>query len=206
MNYTNRREIVRKGYDKIASEYLATRSKDSEDVHILEELVNRLPRRARVLDAGCGAGVPVTRYLAQFFDVTGVDFSAKQIELARSLVPNARFACEDITRLKFDDESFDGICSYYAIIHVPQTHHARLLKNFHRMLRHGGLALLCLGAGELPSDIADFHGTLMYWSHYGAEKNLQLLKECGYAVVWSRILKDASYANAAHLFVLARKS
>jgi SAM-dependent methyltransferase len=196
---------VKKGYDEIAPTYLGARSKDSEDVHLLEELVERLPKGAKVLDAGCGAGVPITRYLAQFFDVTGVDFSAKQIELARNLVPSAKFTCQDMTDVAFDDESFDAICSYYAIIHIPRTQHGRILTNFHRMLKHGGLALLCLGAGPLPSDIADFHGTQMYWSHYGAEKNLQLLRERGYDVIWSKIIKDATYAKAAHLFVLARK-
>jgi ubiquinone/menaquinone biosynthesis C-methylase UbiE len=205
VNCTNRKDVVKKGYNQIAPTYLTVRSKDSEDVHLLEELVWRLPKGAKVLDAGCGAGVPVTRYLAQFFNVTGVDFSAKQLELARKLVPSANFTYGDMTDLAFDDESFDAICSYYAIIHIPRTQHGKILNNFLRMLKHGGLALLCLGAGELPNDIADFHGTRMYWSHYGPEKYLQILGESGCEIIWSKIIKDATYANAAHLFVLARK-
>jgi ubiquinone/menaquinone biosynthesis C-methylase UbiE len=197
--------MVKKGYGEIASTYIAARSKGSEDVPLLEELAERLPKGARVLDAGCGGGVPITRYLVQLFDVTGVDFSAKQIELARNLIPNAKFTCEDIIDLAFDDESFDAICSYYAIIHIPRTQYRGILTNFYRMLKPRGLALLCLGAGELRSDIADFHGTRMYWSHYGPEKYLQLLRECGYDAIWSKIVKDASYPNSAHLFILARK-
>ena len=63
--------IVREGFNAIAASYLATRSEDSEDVRLLQELVERLPKGAQVLDAGCGAGVPVTRYLSGYFDVTG---------------------------------------------------------------------------------------------------------------------------------------
>ena len=54
--------IVREGFNAIAASYLATRSEDSEDVRLLQELVERLPKGAQVLDAGCGAGVPLTRY------------------------------------------------------------------------------------------------------------------------------------------------
>ena len=85
---------VRAGYDAIAAKYLKTRSEDSEDVQLLQELVQRLPKGAKVLDAGCGAGVPVTRYLIKFFDVTGVDFAEEQIHLARQLVPGAHFLCQ----------------------------------------------------------------------------------------------------------------
>jgi len=92
----NPKEIVKRGFNEIASKYMVARAKDSEDVHLLNKLVDRLPKGAKVLDAGCGSGVPVTRYLARFFDVTGVDFSEKQIKLARRLVPKAKFICEDL--------------------------------------------------------------------------------------------------------------
>lgn len=203
------KKLVRAGFNEIASKYLAERSRKSKDVGLLKELVDRLPKGARVLDAGCGPGVPVTRYLARFFDVTGVDFSEQQVKLARGLVPKARFFCEDMETLTFPDDSFDAICSYYAIIHIPRSKHKRILKNFHRMVRPGGLALLCMGAGELPNSIEEYHGTPMYWSHYGSEKNLRLLSECKYDIIWSRTLKDANpsplHPESAHLFVLAKK-
>jgi len=66
------KKIVRAGYNKIAPDYLATRSADTQDVQLLHDLVRRLPPGAMVLDAGCGAGVPVTKLLSQSFQVTGV--------------------------------------------------------------------------------------------------------------------------------------
>src|SRR5437867_10663183 len=102
--YKNPREIVKKGYNEIASKYLAARTKDSEDVRLLKELVDRLPKGAKVLDAGCGSGVPVALFLAKYFDVTGVDISEKQIQLARRMVPKAKFICEDLTKLDFPNE------------------------------------------------------------------------------------------------------
>ena len=199
------KSTVRDGYNSIAAKYLPTRSEDSEDVQLLQELVERLPKGAKVLDAGCGAGIPVTRYLIQFFDVTGVDFSDEQIRMARQLVPEAHFLCQDITQLTLADNSFDAICSYYAIIHVPRREHQDLLQNFHRILKPAGLVLLCLGADDLEKDIQDYHGARMYWSHYDAETNLNLVKEGGFEIIWSRMVADSTSPGASHLFVLAQK-
>jgi len=197
--------IVRNGYNAIAARYLTTRSEESEDVQLLQELVERLPKGAKVLDAGCGAGVPVTIYLSRFFDVTGIDFSDEQIRMARQLVQEAHFLCSDMTQLAFADNSFDAICSYYAIIHIPRQEHRALLLNFRRMLKPSGLMLLCLGADDLGKDYHDYLGVRMYWSHYDAETNLSMVKECGFDIIWSKVVADSTSPGASHLFVLAQK-
>ena len=50
------KETVKAGYNVIANRYLAERTRDSEDVLLLNELIERLPADASMLDAGCGAG------------------------------------------------------------------------------------------------------------------------------------------------------
>lgn len=200
------KEIVKAGYNAIAAAYLAARSVDSEDVRLLDELLQRLPQGARVLDAGCGAGVPVTRRLSRFFHVVGVDFAEEQIKLARQLVPDADFVCQDITELGFSDAIFDGICSYYAIIHIPRQSHLGILQSFYRLLKPSGLALLCLGAEALENDIVeDYMGVRMYWSHYDVETNLDMLTACGFELIWSRVVADTTSPGPGHLFVLVEK-
>jgi ubiquinone/menaquinone biosynthesis C-methylase UbiE len=175
-------------------------------VRLLDDFIELLPPDARVLDAGCGAGIPISKMLAEHFDVTGVDFSEAQIELAGKNVPHAKFICADMTELNFPEDTFDGICSYYAIIHIPREEHRALLINFHRMLMPCGVALLCLGAQHLIDDIEeDYLGTRMYWSHYDSETYIRMLKECGFAMIWSKYVQDASCEGAGHLFVLAQK-
>lgn len=106
-----------------------------------------------VVDAGCGAGVPVTRHLvAAGFATVGLDFSVAQLELARGLVPGADPVHGDLAGLPFPDSSFDAVVSYYAIIHVPRSEHAAVFAEVWRVLRPGGLALLCVGASDLPED------------------------------------------------------
>ena len=200
------KEIVKAGYNQIADRYLAGRTRNSEDVRLLDDLIMRLPEGAKVLDAGCGAGIPISQKLSEKFEVTGVDFSETQIELARKNVPNVSFLCEDMTKLDFPENSFDGISSYYAIIHVPREEHRSLLANFHRILKPGGFALLCLGAEQSTDDGEDdFFGIRMYWSHFNAETYLKMLKDSSFTIIWSKLVADATCEGAGHLFVLAKK-
>ena len=199
------KEIVRTGYNKIASRYTAKRVADSEDVQLLDLLVKRLPKQAMVLDAGCGSGYPITQLLEQFFRVTGVDFANQPLRLARTKLPGSTFVNADICRMPFKNDVFDAVCSYYAIIHVPRREHSRLLIDFLRILKMDGLALLCMGAGDIPDDTADYQGTEMFWSHYDKETNLRMVKESGFNILWSKVVKDPIDAHAAHLFVLGQK-
>ena len=53
--------IVRAGYERAADAYLAARPQTSPDIVALDHLLSRLAPGAWVLDAGCGAGVPIAR-------------------------------------------------------------------------------------------------------------------------------------------------
>lgn len=202
----NFKQTVREGYNAIAHRYLAQRTHDSPDVQLLSELTSRLPPQAHVLDAGCGAGIPISQMLSERFQVTGVDFSEAQIDLARRNVPKGEFLCADMTELPFAEYTFDGIISYYAIIHVPREEHQPLLQNFYRMLKPGGFVLLCLGAEDLVEDIQeDYLGTRMYWSHYDTDTYQKMLKDSGFSIRWARQVADETCEGGGHLFVLAQK-
>ena len=203
MNY---KETVKSGYNKIANRYLTERNQDGANVQLIHDFIELLSPKSKVLDAGCGAGLPIAKILAEHFDLIGVDFSEAQIGLAKKNVPNAHFFCQDMTELDFPDESLDGICSYYAIIHIPREEHKELFINFHRMLRIGGVALLCLGAEDLVDDIdEDYLGTRMYWSHYNSDTYAKMLNNCGFKIIWAKLIADETCEGAKHLFVLAQK-
>jgi SAM-dependent methyltransferase len=198
--------MVRDGYDQVAAAYLERRRTNSPDLALLEHLTSKLRRHASILDAGCGAGYPISAALVEEFNVTGIDFSLTQLRLARDLVPAAKLACQDLTAMGFAAQSFDAICSFYTIIHVPRELHFRILMCFHRLLIPGGLALLCLGAEDLKEDIeTDFFGAEMYWSHYDEPTNRRMLKEVGFVELWSDLIPDVAFGEGRHLFVLARK-
>lgn len=199
----DRRDVVRRGYDEIADRYLAARTAGG-DVALLMELIARLRPGDAVLDAGCGAGVPVMRELTDAgMPVVGVDLSGVQLELARSRVPGAGLAQADLVTLPFADRSFAGLVSFYAVIHVPRAYHSSVFTEFRRVLRRGGVALLCLGARDLPEDddADSWLGTHMFWSHFGAETNLAMLRAADFDVLRDEIVADPM-DHGHHLFAL----
>jgi SAM-dependent methyltransferase len=203
----NKKAIVRSGYNSIMEAYLSTRNCGSEDVRLLGDFVGNLPKDSLILDAGCGAGIPVSRILSRHFQVIGVDFAENQLMIAQKHVPNAVFICQDITDLGFRESSFDAICSYYAIIHIPRSEHANIYRRFYSLLKPHGMALLCLGATDLEEDIEDnYLGSRMYWSHFDAETNIRMIKASGFEIIYSIIIPDSASPGSNHLFILARKN
>jgi SAM-dependent methyltransferase len=206
--------VVQRGYDRCAETYLAARPADGADIAELEPLLGALEplrgvlgRVANVLDAGCGAGVPVTEGLAAAgHAVTGLDLSAGQLALAHVHVPNAAVVLGDLAALPFGSGTFDAVVSYYAVIHVPRVEHHLVFAEIHRVLRPGGLALLCLGWLDLPDalDPDSWLGVPMYWSHFDADTNLRLLGDAGLVVHTSTEVVDPM-DHVSHQFVLASR-
>jgi len=199
--------VVADGYDQCAETYLAARPDDGADVAELAPLLRALGPGAAVLDAGCGAGVPVTeRLVAAGHRVTALDRSAGQLGLARAHVPSAAVVLGDLAALPFGSGTFDAVVSYYAIIHVPRVEHHRVFAEIHRVLRPGGYALLCLGWGDLPEDLDpdSWLGVPMYWSHFDADTNARLLGDAGLVVRTSTEVTDPM-DHHSHQFVLASR-
>jgi SAM-dependent methyltransferase len=202
------RRVVRDGYDRIAESYLTARPSDGADMALLGDLSPRLPTDAAVLDAGCGAGFPLSADLARRgLRVVGLDFSARQLGLAQAKLGALELVQADLVHLPFGHASFDAVVSYYAIIHIPRSCHVGVFSEFHRVLRRGGMALLCLGWTDNPADHdpESWLGVPMFWSHYDADTNLHLLQQAGFGIEWSREVPDPM-EHASHQFVLARRT
>jgi SAM-dependent methyltransferase len=201
------KRVVKNGYEAAAESYLSDRPRNARDVAVLEQLTSRLPARGSVLDLGCGAGVPVMQHLDRGgYDVVGLDLSATQLRLASENV-SASLVQSDMTALPFRTGSFDGVVAYYSIIHVPRGEHATIAREILRVLAARGHALLVLGAHDLPADHDEdsWFGVPMYWSHYDAETNRDLLASAGFTVEWSDIVPDPM-GHGEHLFAIVRST
>ncbi len=199
----DKRKMVKRGYETCARNYAETRDQFQNERH-LEDLARRLTSGSHVLDLGCGSGKPIDAFLLEKgFDVTGVDISEEQIRLAKQALPGGTFIQGDMCGVELPAESFDAVVSFYAIFHIPREEHADLLHKAWSLLRPGGFLLVTMGSGEWEGTEEDFHGAKMFWSHYGREKNLQIIREAGFTVLSEEI--DTS-GGEEHLMVLAQKS
>jgi len=170
----------------------------------LRPLFARLPVGARVIDLGCGCGLPATRQLARRFEVTGVDISDVQIARARRLVPEATFVRADMSRVRFPPHSVQGVVALYSLIHVPLEEQRPLLLRVHRWLAPRGLLLLIAGHLPYTGVEADWlgSGATMYWAHADARTYARWLRDAGFVVERQIIVREP---GASHTLFLARR-
>ncbi len=205
----SQRDLVRRGYDAISRAYrdddgrVSSATDEGTDRYArwVDDLAQLLGSRARILDLGCGAGVPATRLLTEKnFDVLGVDISAVQIERARQLVPRASFEQADMATWEHEPGTFDAVVCFYSLIHVPIQDQRNLLPKIRRWLRRGGYLLAIVGF-ERWTGIEDYFGAAMFWDHADRDTYLAWLTEAGLAPVWDRFVPEG---NVGHTLVLAQ--
>ena len=118
------------------------------DRKLLDAFADKFPKDSLLCDAGCGPSAHIGRYL---FDkglrVVGVDIADRCVALARAHNPEMLFKQGDIAHLAFPADSFDGIVSYYSIIHTPKKSMDRIFNEFRRTLKPGGYLLVAVKAG-----------------------------------------------------------
>lgn len=206
--HDHRKTIVAQGYDALGDAYLAwaTSFEDPARHRMLNEFSARTAPGARVLDLGCGPGLPSTQDLASRFDVTGVDISEGQLEAARRNVPEASFVQADLTQVVFPPESFDGVTAFYAITHVPRDEHGRLFERIARWLVPDGLFLATLGSGDNPDWTGEWLGQPMFFSSHDADANRRLLSAANFDLIIDEIIETPEPTGPVpFLWVLAQR-
>lgn len=201
------RDLVRRGYDQGAydQEFRASDALAPLEARFLERLCAGVPAGGRILDLGSGTGVPYDRYLvARGYAVTGVDFSARHVALARANVPAATYVQGDFTAQAFETASFDAVVSLYAIFHLPREEHAGLFRQIAGWLKPGGLLLATLGAHDMPHIEGEFVGSWMAWSSYAPTVYLYMLADLGLAVRWAEFENRPGH-DEHHFWLLAEK-
>ncbi len=182
------KKVVREGYDKVSEAYRADTFdyENSGYFTYLSWLQPKLSPQSRVLDLGCGNGIPVSQELSKQHHVHGVDISPRQIERARQLVPNAEFQCADITELTFPEGSFDAVVAFFSIIHIPIEEQPALFNDLADWLSPGGYLLAVVGSRAWTGTEPDWRGVegaTMYWSHADGDTYRGWLADNGFEIV-----------------------
>lgn len=202
-----RKRMVADGYDRMAERYAAwgQQVRVEERARYLAVLTDRLTAGAAVLELGCGTGIPVARTLAERFAVTGVDLSARHVEMARQNVPNATFMQADMTALDLPPGCFDAVAAFYSITHVPREEHPALLRNIARWLRPGGLFVASMGFRSTEDAYEEnWLGVPMYFSHFDGASNRRLVEESGLRLLTAREeTADEDGVSVTFLWVVA---
>ncbi len=180
--------IVQKGYNQIAELYYTHRDLNKFNGE-LERFSSLLSEEAYILDAGCGAGIPTSKFLvSKSLKVIGIDLSDKMLSLAQKNVPKAKFVKMDIVDIKFEDNSFDGIVSVYTLFHIPKSKHYSIFQKFHDILKPEGILMINMGVSE-SEGTSNFFGVPMFWSNFSPKKTLELVKKAGFSILFEGVLE-----------------
>jgi SAM-dependent methyltransferase len=205
-----RTRIVAEGYDEIGERFAEWRDRIVGDPRRWwgEQLTSRLSDGARILELGCGTGVPDTQHLAERFRVTGVDISPEQVRRAREGVLEAEFLEADFAADDFDPGTFDAVAAFYVFNHVPRELLASLFGRIRSWLVPEGLFLVALGTSDNEGWTGDFLGAPTFFSSFPPETNRRLLDEAGFVRILDEVvtfLEPDGHGEARFQWVLARK-
>lgn len=122
---------------------------------LLESVLGQVPDTGVVVDAGCSSGYLLEdlRRARPSGELIGVDLVAAGLRRAHATVPDAQLLLADVCDLPLHDGVVDAVVSANLLEHVPDDVGA--LKEFHRVLRPGGLAAIVVPAGPGTYDYYD---------------------------------------------------
>jgi ubiquinone/menaquinone biosynthesis C-methylase UbiE len=115
----------------------------------------RLRPGERVLDAGCGSG----RLVPVICEMIGPDGSLVELDFAPGMIGinrskrhrgNVTFVLGDVHALPFPDKDFDKVIALALLPHLDDK--AAALKEFHRVLKPGGLLIIAHQMGREALD------------------------------------------------------
>jgi SAM-dependent methyltransferase len=143
---------------------------------------------ADVLDVGCWTGGFLSLLNGMAKNMTAVDVEPAALEIAKSILPQARVIEASVLGLPFEDGSFDTVTLWAVLEHLPLDSEAKALKELRRVLRPGGYLAINVPNASFLSKALDPIYFLKGHRHYDLEEMAVMLEEAGFSVERSAIM------------------
>lgn len=172
---------TQKLYNQFASEFAAKFEKIPETDQ-LDEFIAKLFKGARVLDLGCGSGRDASYLRDAGLNVVGVDLSEGLIGEAKKKRRDIDFRVMDMENLDFEKQSFDGVWSKLAILHVERERLPLILKSVLTLLKPHGILMIETkqGEGEGFEPVSFSANKERYFVYYELHELIGMFEEVGY--------------------------
>ncbi|CAM1508812.1 Fc.00g025510.m01.CDS01 [Cosmosporella sp. VM-42] len=209
---------IKETYNNIATYYNSWTGLNAPTRSLfLDKLVAHLPHntgeKVSILELGCGGGLPITKAVLSIPNTTvfANDISAAQISIAKQNLAEFgdRVTCQegDMMQLEFPEASLDAVVGLYTIIHLPREEQAEMVVRISRWLKLGGHVLINFTCSADEATVNPnwlVEKGWMYWSGWGAEHSLEMVKNSGLVVLENDIKGDPG--DGIFLWVLACKA
>ena len=160
-------KFERDTWSRCAESYLDTfAGLTRETVPLLLEAA-QISRGSQVLEIGSGPGHVANTLTEAGAIVTGVDFSAQMVTVARRQYPGITFQEADAEQLPFEAGTFDAVVSNFVVHHLARP--TVVFQEVCRVLKPGGrFAFAVFGAPEAQSSIGAFFAAVQ--AHHNLEE------------------------------------
>ncbi len=149
-----------------------------------DQLLHQPLKGMKILDVGCGGGVLCEALTRLGATVTGVDVSAKSIDIAQThaLESNVKidYHCSEVSAIQ---DTFDLVVAFEVIEHVTQV--TEFVQDLEARVRPGGIVVL----STINRTSLSYLTAIV-----GAEKIMQLLPLGTHT--WDKFVKPSEIANA----------
>jgi ubiquinone/menaquinone biosynthesis C-methylase UbiE len=170
-------------FDAIGERYDEVFPNKSAQITATQRVIDRLAPGARVLDIGCGTGVPTARMLAESgIDVVGIDVSTEMLRLARRNVPSARFVAMDALELDSSLGEFDAAVAFFTLLMLRRADIPAVLRRVRAILRPGGSFAVAMIEGDYDYVPYVFLGQQVSVTAYPRGDLEQVLTSAGFDV------------------------
>ena len=134
-------DLNKRAWNNLAERYNERSGVLQEFSDVFATFMKRLPEKGRVLDLGCGTGLPYTKHLVKNgFDVLGIDLSEEMVKVASRNVSGATFVQISMSEIPYRDE-FHGVISSFSMLLLSPDLFKETASRIHSALVDGGTLL-----------------------------------------------------------------
>lgn len=197
-------DLNKRAWNNIAARYDYRTSQELGQT--FTEFTNMLPDHGKVLDLGCGTGLPHDRYLVEAgFQVVGVDLSEEMVRVAGENVPDATFISQSMSEIEFSEE-FDGVMSNFSMLLLSPNLFKKTASRIYSALVNGGIFFLALNEPKNVSEDAESEaftnimGQDMYSRAYTVDEIEAVFKPLGFKQVgFNRVIHVSEEYGEEHV-------
>jgi trans-aconitate methyltransferase len=170
-------------FDRIGKRYDESFQERNAQVAEGDWLVGQLTRPARVLDLGCGSGLPTAQQLlGAGHEVVGVDESSVMLELARRQAPGGHYLHRDMRDVA-DLGEFDAVVAFFSLIMLPRRDIPSLLTRLHSQLRGPKLLQVAMVLGDFDAFPISFMGVPAVATAYPPDELVHVVERAGFGIL-----------------------
>ena len=164
-----------------------------------------MPKKARLLDLGCGAGQDTRALKRAGFRVVGLDVSHPLLDHARRRSPRLSLVQADIRHLPYVPGIFDGIWAAASLIHLPKSSVQASLRGLARLTMPGGILAATFVHGRRSGALQSGWIPDRFISRWHKQELAQALARAGWSIVALNTV-SAQERKGRWLNLIARRS